>query len=288
MNSKYPIYIVSKNRWENRLTSRALEKMNQPYYIVVEQSQYDQYAAIIDPKKVLVLPHKYLEDYDACDDLGFSKGKGPGAARNFCWDHSISNGFAWHWVMDDNINDFYRMNLNMKVRVCSGTIFRCAEDFVERYDNIGVSGLNYHGFCKQTDAVPPFIVNTRIYSCLLIRNDIPYRWRGRYNEDTDLCLRALKDGWCTLQFNAFLGEKVATQRMEGGNTAEFYAKEGTMPKSKMLEDLHPDCSKVVWKFNRWHHHVDYKRFKMKLRRKPGVVIPDVVNDYGMKLIDINE
>lgn len=288
MDSKYPIYIVSKNRWENRLTSRALEKMNQPYYIVVEQSQYDQYAAVIDPKKVLVLPHKYLEDYDACDDLGFTKGKGPGAARNFCWDHSISNGFAWHWVMDDNINDFYRMNLNMKVRVCSGTIFRCAEDFVERYDNIGVAGLNYHGFCKQTDAVPPFIVNTRIYSCLLIRNDIPYRWRGRYNEDTDLCLRALKDGWCTLQFNAFLAEKVATQRMKGGNTAEFYAKEGTMPKSKMLEDLHPDCSKVVWKFNRWHHHVDYKRFKMKLRRKPGVVIPDVVNDYGMKLIDINE
>jgi len=288
MDSKYPIYIVSKNRWENRLTSKALEKMNQPYYIVVEQSQYDNYAAVIDPKKILILPHKYLEDYDACDDLGFTKGKGPGAARNFCWDHSIFNGFAWHWVMDDNINDFYRMNLNMKVRVCSGTIFRCAEDFVERYDNVGIAGLNYHGFCKQTDAVPPFIINTRIYSCLLIRNDIPYRWRGRYNEDTDLCLRALKEGWVTVQFNAFLAEKVATQRMKGGNTAEFYAKEGTMPKSKMLEDLHPDCSKVVWKFNRWHHHVDYKRFKTKLKRKEGIIIPDVVNNFGMKLIDINE
>jgi hypothetical protein len=288
MDSKYPIYIVSKNRWENRLTSKALEKMNQPYYIVVEQSQYDNYAAVINPKKILILPHKYLEDYDACDDLGFTKGKGPGAARNFCWDHSISNGFAWHWVMDDNINDFYRMNLNMKVRVCSGTIFRCAEDFVERYENVGIAGLNYHGFCKQTDAVPPFIINTRIYSCLLIRNDIPYRWRGRYNEDTDLCLRALKDGWVTVQFNAFLAEKVATQRMKGGNTAEFYAKEGTMPKSKMLEDLHPDCSKVVWKFNRWHHHVDYKRFKTKLKRKEGIIIPDVINNFGMKLIDINE
>ena len=270
------------------MTSKALEKMNQPYYIVVEQSQYDNYAAVIDPKKILILPHKYLEDYDACDDLGFTKGKGPGAARNFCWDHSIFNGFAWHWVMDDNINDFYRMNLNMKVRVCSGTIFRCAEDFVERYDNVGIAGLNYHGFCKQTDAVPPFIINTRIYSCLLIRNDIPYRWRGRYNEDTDLCLRALKEGWVTVQFNAFLAEKVATQRMKGGNTAEFYAKEGTMPKSKMLEDLHPDCSKVVWKFNRWHHHVDYKRFKTKLKRKEGIIIPDVVNNFGMKLIDINE
>jgi len=28
----------------------------------------------------------------------------------------------------------------------------------------------------------------------LIRNDIPYRWRAKYNEDTDLSLRVLKDG----------------------------------------------------------------------------------------------
>jgi len=44
----------------------------------------------------------------------------------------------------------------------------------------------------------------------LIRNDVPYRWRGRYNEDTDLSLRMLKDRWCTIQFNAFLQGKAAT------------------------------------------------------------------------------
>ena len=104
-------------------------------------------------------------------------------------------------------------------------------------------------------------MNTRIYSCLLIQNDIPYRWRGRYNEDTDLCLRVLKDGNCTIQFNAFLQEKLQTQTLKGGNTEDFYSKEGTYPKSKMLEDLHPDVAKIVWKFNRWHHHVDYKVFK---------------------------
>jgi hypothetical protein len=49
--------------------------------------------------------------------------------------------------------------------------------------------------------------------------------------------------------------------MSGGNTKEFYKHEGTKPKSKMLADLHPDVAKVVWRFNRWHHHVDYKPFK---------------------------
>ena len=28
MNPKYPVYIISKGRWESRLTSKALEKMN--------------------------------------------------------------------------------------------------------------------------------------------------------------------------------------------------------------------------------------------------------------------
>lgn len=29
----------------------------------------------------------------------------------------------------------------------------------------------------------------------------------------------------------------------------------------MLEDTHPDVSKVVWRYGRYHHHVDYKPFR---------------------------
>ena len=261
--------------------------MNVPYRIVVEELEYSNYASVIDPQKILMLPQEYLDRYDTCDDLGFSKGKGPGAARNFCWDDSIKHGAKWHWAMDDNLDAFHRLNRNIKAEVLDGTIFKCAEDFINRYDNIAIAGLNYYSFCKSTDDMPPYILNTRIYSCLLIRNDIPYRWRARYNEDTDLCLRVLKDGWCTLQFNAFLCGKVTTQRMKGGNMAEFYSKEGTLNKSKILEELHPDVAKVVWKFNRWHHSVDYRPFKKnKLIKKEGLEIPDRINNYGMKLVDM--
>lgn len=284
--NKYPIYIVSKGRWESRLTSKALERMSVDYKIIVEAQEYDSYASVIDPAKVLVLPQKYLDDYDTCDDLGFKRSKGPGAARNFAWQHSIDQGYFRHWVMDDNIDDFHRLNRNLKVPVRTGATFKAAEDFVDRYENVYISGFNYYSFCKSTDKVPPFVPNTRIYSCLLIQNDIPYRWRGRYNEDTDLSLRVLKDGFCTIQFNAFLCGKTTTQRMNGGNTKEFYAEEGTFNKSAMLVDLHPDVSKVVWKFNRWHHHVDYSRFKRnKLIKKPNLIIEEKINNYGMKLIN---
>ena len=285
-NPEHPIYIVSKGRWDTRLTSKSLESMNVPYRIIVEEQEYEQYASAIDPAKILILPQSYLDTYDTFDDLGDTKGKGPGAARNFAWEHSIDEGHDWHWVMDDNIASFNRLNRNLMCKVMFGGIFAAAEDFVGRYENVAVAGFNYDFFAKAKEPLPPFVLNTRIYSCLLIRNDIPYRWRGRYNEDTDLSLRALKDGWCTIQFNAFLQEKATTQTLKGGNTAEFYEKEGTLPKSKMLEDMHPDVAKVVWKFGRWHHQVDYRRFKgNKLRRKLGIVISDNVNNYGMKLIE---
>lgn len=287
MNPQFPIYIVSKGRWQSRLTVKALEAMGVPFRVIIEEQEFDKYASVIDKSKLLILPKKYQDEYDTFDLLGYEKSKGPGAARNFAWDHSISEGHAWHWVMDDNIDAFHRLNRNIKAEVTSGTVLKIMEDFVLRYKNIAIAGPNYYSFCKSVDKVPAYVLNTRIYSVLLIRNDIPYRWRGRYNEDTDLSLRVLKDGWCTLQFNAFLCGKVTTQRMSGGNTEVFYKNEGTKPKSQMLADMHPDEAKVVWKFNRWHHQVDYKPFKKNaLIKKEGLEIKDGIDNYGMVLVKI--
>lgn len=289
MNPNYPVYIISKGRWKSRLTSRVLERMRVPYSIVVEQQEFDLYAQHIDPSKILVLPQEYLDQYDTFDAWDASKSKGSGAARNFCWDNAIARGAQRHWLLDDNIEAFNRLNRNTKLVCDTGAIFKAAEDFVDRYENIAVAGFNYYSFAKTTDAVPPFVLNTKVYSCLLIKNDIPYRWRGRFNEDVDLCIRVLKDGWVTCQFNAFLAGKVTTQRMRGGNTDELYRVEGTKKKSQMLADMHPDVTKVVWKFNRWHHHVDYRGFKAnKLIRNEGIVVPDRVNEYGMVLKEVRK
>jgi len=288
LNPRFPVYIVSKSRWEARLTSRALERMKIPYYIIINKKEFDEYSKVIDKKKILIQPQKYFDDYDMFwnDE---SKVTGPGAARNFAWDHSIENGFDWHWVMDDNIRRFYRFNRNKKSDVNSGTIFKVMEDFVLRYENIAIAGPNYDMFCCGRQHYPPFVANTRIYSCLLIRNDIPYRWRGRYNEDTDLCLRALKEGWVTIQFNAFLQKKQSTQLAPGGNTDQFYSKEGTYKKSKMLQDMHPDVTRIVWKFSRCHHYVNYLPFKKnKLIKKSNVKIREGINEYGLKLTPMLE
>lgn len=270
MNPRYPVYVISKGRWESRLTVKALEAMRVPYKIVVEPQERDAYAAVINPAKILVLPFSNL-------------GAGSIPARNWVWDHAIASGAARHWILDDNIDGFYRLNRNLKVIVKSGSTFRAAEEFVDRYENIGIAGFNYFMFAKRKDKLPPFILNTRIYSCILLRNDLPYTWRGRYNEDTDLSIRALKDGWCTVQFYAFLAYKVTTMTMTGGNTQELYADDGRLKMAQSLATQHPDICTITWKFNRWQHQVDYSAFaRNKLKLKSGN-IEKGVNNYGMIL-----
>ncbi len=289
---KYPIYIVSKGRYEVRYTASSLEAMKCPYFIVVEEFEYEKYLAKVNPLygTVLILPPKYLKEYDTCDDIPFGeKSVGPGAARNFCWDHSISIGATSHWVMDDNIQGFYILYNGRRIRTYNAAIFRASEDFVDRYSNVPVSGLQYRFFCVPDGCPPAYVKNTRIYSCLLIRNDCKHRWRGRYNEDTDLSLRVLKDGDCTIQFNAFLQAKNGTQQQSGGNTDAFYAKEGTRAKSFMLKELHPDVTRLVIKYGRHHHHVNYLPFKdNKLIKVPDLIVPEGINDYGMVLTLTNK
>lgn len=284
MNPRFPLYIVSKGRSETRYTSKALEEAGVPYFIVIEEQELPAYSAVIDPKKILILDKKYQNEYDTFDTLGFKRSKGPGAARNFVWDHATRSGAEYHWVMDDNITGFYRLNNNLKLKVGDGTIFRCMEDFVLRYKNVAMAGPNYFMFASRKSKMPPFVFNTRIYSCNLIKNRTPFRWRGRYNEDTDLSLRMLKAGLCTVQFNAFLQYKLTTMTVAGGNHSDLYSKYGTLLKSQMLVRMHPDVAKVVYKFGRWHHHVDYSGFKKlePILRDPAELDAGIDN-YGMEL-----
>lgn len=272
-----PLYIVTKGRADSRLTSKALTAQGVPHYLVVEPQEVDAYrrASAGTLATVLPLDMSYKGRYELCDDLGLTKSTGPGPARNFSWDHSIANGHAWHWVMDDNIKSFRRLHNGAKIKVSSQVFWQAMEDFVMRYSNVAMAGPNYSMFAYEADSstIKPFVPNTRIYSCNLIRNDVPFRWRGRYNEDTILSLDMLKAGWCTIQFNAFLQDKVRTQTLGGGNTAEFYAKEGTAPKSEMLVRVHPDCTRLVKKYGRSHHVIDYAKLKAHpLLRKPDAVM----------------
>ena len=293
---RYPIYVISKGRAQKCYTSRFLTQMEVKHFVVCEPSEYQEYKQYVENQyaTLLQLDISYKDVYDTCDDMGPEFPKGSGPARNFVWDDSIKRGAKWHWIMDDNATEgFHWFWHNVKVKCRTGALLAACEDFVDRYENIGQFGLNYKMFVTMESYHAPFTMNTRIYSCILNRNDItdkngkPYRWRARFNEDTDLSLRILKDGWCTVLANWALFGKSTTMKVKGGNTTSIYVN-GTKEKSEMIARLHPDVAKVVWKFHRWHHEVDYSGFKQELKLKPGVTPIPGENNYGMRVINTEE
>lgn len=169
------------------MTVKALLDMDVPHRVVIEPQEYEQYAAVMNKECLLVLPFSNL-------------GQGSIPARNWIWEHSLSENHKRHWILDDNIKQFGRLYQNKRYVVHTGATFAAIEEFSDRYTNVALAGMQYRAFVDQRTVRHPFILNTRIYSCILIKNDLPYRWRGRYNEDTDLSLRVLKDGWCTFLF----------------------------------------------------------------------------------------
>lgn len=249
---KYPIYILSKGRWDTRYTVKSLDEMNVPYKIVIEPQEYDNYNKHISSDKILVLPAEYL-----------NKNQGGIPARNFIWQHSIDNGHSAHWVIDDNIKGFFRWNRNKKLHLKSGICFKMIEDYYDSTENVAQCGMQYNSFYPEISLKRPlFIANTRIYSCILQKNDIdlPERWRGKYNEDTDLSLRLLKRGYSTLLFQNFLCGKQTTLSVKGGNQ-QIYSGDGLQRKLDSLIEQHPDVVKGIIRFKKVHHHVNYTQFK---------------------------
>lgn len=216
---KYPIYIISKGRYENPLTAKYFLKNNIDFKIVIEPQEYDLYLKNIPKSNIIKLPFKNL-------------GLGSYPARNYCWEDSIKNKYEKHWIFDDNIYTFYEFNKKRIILDNPIKAFNAIEDFTNRYKNIAISGFNYESFTIENKTKKPFYLNCHVYSNLLINNNLPYRWRLKYNEDVDLCLQVLHNYWCTILFNIYSIKKVSTvSKMKGGNQTELY--KNNDPKKKI-------------------------------------------------------
>lgn len=247
---KYPIYIVTKGRWENPLTAKYFIRDGIPFKAVVEPQEYENYVAAIGESHVLKLPFANL-------------GLGSFPARNFCWDHSVSLGFKKHFIFDDNIRGFYRFNEGKRINCHSLPALLALQEISERYYKLAISGYNY-GYFVTRENRKAFAINTHVYSGMLINNEIPFRWRLKYNEDVDICLQTLHGGWNTILINVFLINKTSTvAKMKGGNQTELYLnndEKKKMLKSRSLQRIWPQYVEVGWKYGRPHHFVNWKKF----------------------------
>jgi hypothetical protein len=202
MKPNYPIYIPSKGRWENCLTAEMLKKEGLDFKISVEDNEYDNYAKVYGEERLLKLPgHDF-------GNVSYS--------RNFIKDYSREQGEEKHWHFDDDIRYMYEFNgKDLERKPTSEVLFK-AEQFVDRYKNIGIAGLSSDVFVRFQKK--PFDLNRLCYTAMLIDNNTEARWDMDTVDDVDYNLQILDSGLCTLRFYAFAFKWYASTKQKGGLT----------------------------------------------------------------------
>lgn len=275
---RYPVYIPSKGRADNPLTAQMFDEGGVPFRFAVEPNERDAYAKRWGAKRVLVLPE---------NDRGLVY------SRNWCRDHSVAEGHARHWQFDDDIKRLMRMMKATRIACAPGVALAVAEDFTDRYENVGLTSFNYWKLVPYSGPFgmanyPPFLLNFRCYTCFLMLNSVDCRWRGRYNEDTDMTLQVIAEGLCTVLLNAFLIDTMATSSQSGGQT-DIYVADGRLQMARELERRWPGVVQVKRRFNRPQHVVNWKRFTTPLKLKPGIDLSALPpNEYGLTLDAVKE
>ena len=272
---RYPIFIPSKGRADSVLTARCFRSDNVPFQLVVEPQELESYSAVWGRDHTLSLPDSH---------------RGLVFARNWIKSYSISQGHERHWQLDDDIDDLYRLHRGRRIKMNAAIGLAIAEDFVDRYENVALASLNDIKFLiatygYQKSSFPPFYLNSRCYTCFLVLNKIPYQWRNRYNEDTDMTLQALAGGWCTILFNAVGMKSPATLSRPGGQMVSQtanYRGDGRLKMARQLERVWPGVVTTMRRFKRAQHTVkdNWQRFDTPLKKKDP---PPPFRDYGLML-----
>ena len=241
-DNTYPIYVISKGRADCCLSSMCLQKNNVKHVVVVEPQELDEYKKHMPDAKYIVTPFSNLNQKSI-------------PVRNFIWDHSIANGDLRHWCVDDNIREWRYFNGHERIKVNPLIGFQVVEELTHRFLNIGISGPAYTFFTLPRQNTPPFRKNCHVYSCMLIRNDLPFRWRGPWNEDVDLNLQSIAIKQCTLQVNAITCDKSATMTMKGGNSTDYQDLDSRAYGARSLQQRWPGIVDLTNKYGRPHFHV---------------------------------
>jgi hypothetical protein len=267
INPKYPVYIMATGGKKQTINSCIEAEI--PFKVIVKENEYDDYISFVNPKDILVLPKELLRK----DKKSFIP------YRNFAWEHSVKFGAKKHWVLDDDIDGFYRWNISSRFKIESGVLFNLVEEYVSRFDKIKQAGFQYFMFHPDRQPHNPVHFNTRIYSCMLIDNSLDKildeRWKYlKYNEDTDLSLRILKKGFATVIFNAFLCRKKASD----------LTKREAQKRTDVIVEEHKDVAMEDEIYNRPHHLIDYVSFKDNPLGYKNPPIKKRVNEYNMKLV----
>lgn len=273
------IYIISKGRPQCR-TAKTLIKMNynHPWFIVVgnNDNTLSEYETNY-PDHIIVFDwYNQVKNIDTLDNFGIDNmPSGATPVRNAVREISESRGEKRHWQFDDDYDFFqiYDVSTGKNRRVCDGEEFYGCLSKISNFAYLTNSGNA--GFCQSTMEGSP---NKRLTYAKRVFNahNLPSDknsflfWRGRLNDDLINALEMYHNGRYEFSFKFLQLHMLDTQQEQGGLT-DIYKEQGTVRKTAYALLIAPYAVKLIIKFGRYHHRVNWKR-----------VVPKIINSSYKK------
>lgn len=268
------VYIISKGR-PQCTTAKTLTKMGYPgeWFIVCGNNDetLDEYKAAWGEHVLVFDWYDEVTRTDTLDNFGFEKmASGAVPVRNATARISRERGELRHWQFDDDYTAFKRVNaeLTKNISFSDGEEF---QSWLLRFAEFGYSaGLKNIGFPPASEAYPNHgkTFGKRVFNAhnMPSTEDSFEPWVARMNDDTINAINVYRHGGYEMSLRCMNMTMPPTQSENGGLT-DIYKMEGTVRKSAYPVLLAPVAAKLVVRFGRYHHKVDWSK-----------LVPKVVNE----------
>lgn len=268
------IYIISKGR-PQCTTAKTLTRMKYPgeWFIVngSNDETHSEYVKNWGKDRVLAFDfEKEIENTDTMDNFGFEdKPSGAVPVRNATIDMARKRGEVRHWQFDDDYTGFMMFDRQSgKNRSVDGEKFQRE---LLRIAKLGETmKMPNIGFSVSTIEANPqkrACISRRVFNAHNLATDpeLVMRWRGRMNDDLINALDVCRTGGLEIQFKYMMMTMKPTQQEAGGLT-ELYKSDGAVRKTAYAVLAMPQAVRLVRKFGRYHHKVDWKAIAPKILR----------------------
>ena len=266
------IYIISKGRPQCQ-TAVTLTKINYPgqWFIVCGNNDetLPEYKKKWGEDRVLVFDwYQQIKETDTLDNFGFdSMPSGAVPVRNATIDISRSRGERRHWQFDDDYNGFSLTNANLiKKKRLEGEELQWWMCRIAKFaDNCGLPNCGFSLGTIESAPDNAKKLGTRVFNAHnQSSTGLATRWRSRLNDDLMNAIETHRLGQKTEYSFHFLALTMPPSQQEAGGLSDIYRDEGTVRKSAYPILLAPNAAKLVIKFGRYHHAVNWKKIRAKV------------------------
>lgn len=242
----FPILIPSKKRPKSKLF-QLLKDDELEFLVVVEPQDYDDYKYL--GKNLILLP----ED-----------NKGLVFSRNFILEKSKELNFNWFWMIDDDVNKFYKTVNKRNISITPKEAFELSEKIILKSDNIAQAAMEYQQFSWSQSKT--FNYNSYCDVVVFINTEktknIKYRVNVTLKEDRDFTLQCLSRGYRTMRTTHVAFSCPKNGSNEGGLYDVYKSGVERNSVNEMCKIWGKDiCQPVTKKDGRYDVKINWKYFK---------------------------